>query len=40
MSCSLGAVFGALFVGVDASASRAAEIVPLLREALHDLMAP
>ncbi len=40
MSCSLGAVFGALFVGVDASASRAAEIVPLLREALHDLLAP
>lgn len=40
MSCSLGAVFGVLFVGVDASERRSEVVVPLLREALHDLLSP
>lgn len=40
MSCSLGAVFGVLFVGVDPSERRSEVVVPLLREALHDLLSP
>lgn len=39
MSCSFGAVFGVLLVGVDASERRSEVVVPLLRDALHDLLA-
>lgn len=40
MSCSLGAVFGVLVIGGDALDADPAELAPLLRDSLHDLLAP
>lgn len=39
MSCSLGAVFGALFIGGEALGPKSEELAPLLRDAIHDLLA-
>ena len=40
MSCSLGAIFSVLFIGGDALDPGSGELTPLLRDALHDLLAP
>lgn len=40
MACSLGAVFGALFIGGEGLGPRSEELAPLLRDAIHDLLSP
>lgn len=40
MCCSLGAVFSVLFIGGDALDPGSGELTPLLRDAIHDLLAP
>lgn len=40
MACSLGAVFGILFVAGDLLEPGSEEVVPLLQDAIHSLLAP
>jgi AcrR family transcriptional regulator len=40
MCCSLGAIFGVLFIGGDALDPGSEDLALLLRDALHDLLAP